>query len=156
MATVDLSLISNYLPIVAFLLVFTVVFAVLAKTKVLGESKFVNLLVAFLVATMFVSVTSAKDYILNMTPWFAVFIISMTFLLMVMGFSGKISEDFEKGIGIVLVIGILILFLISAFYSFSSEPFVASFKEWLTTPRIWGTVVLVIVVAIASVVLTKK
>lgn len=155
MAT-DLSLIQNYLPVLAFLLVVTVVFAVLAKTKVIGESKWLNLFLSFIVATMFVSVTSAQQYLLNMTPWFAVFIVSMTFLLLVIGFSGKVPEGLQKGIGVLLVIGILILFLISGFYTFSSDSFVVNFREWITTPRIWGSVVIIVVAAIASAILTRK
>src|SRR3990172_13038387 len=102
---VDLSLIQNYLPILSFLLVFTVVFAVLAKTKVLGESKFVNLFVSFIVATIFVSLTSAREYVLSITPWFAVFVIVSLFLLSIAGFAGKVPEGLTKGIGIVLVVG---------------------------------------------------
>jgi len=51
MATIDLSLIRIFCR-TQLLLVFTVTFAVLAKYKVLGESKFVNLLIAFITATI--------------------------------------------------------------------------------------------------------
>jgi len=156
MATVDLSLIQNYLPVLAFLLVFTVVFAVLAKTKILGESKFVNLLVSFIVATMFVSVTNAREYILNVTPWFAVFLVSMTFILLVMGFSDKVPDGLKTGLGVVFVIGILVLFLISAFFSFSSDSFAVQIKNWIATPRIYGAVVLIVVAALASWIITRK
>src|SRR3990172_9377480 len=103
---VDLSLIQNYLPILSFLLVFTVMFAVLAKYKILGESKFVNLFVSFLVATIFVGLTSARDYVAFVTPWFAVFVIAVFFLLVISGFAGKVPAGLTKGIGVIAVIGL--------------------------------------------------
>jgi hypothetical protein len=156
MATVDLSLIQSYLPILAFLLVFTVVFAVLAKTKLLGESKFVNLLVSFIVATLFVAATSMRDYVIKITPWFAVFVIALLFILAIVGFSGKVPDMLKNGLGIVFVIGLLILFLVSAFYSFSSEPYITSVTDWITTPRVYGVFLLIAASAIASWILVRK
>ena len=73
---VDISLIQDFLPILSFLLIFAVVFALLAKYKLLGEeSKFLNLFVSFLIAAIFVSLTSARDYVLAITPWFVVFVL---------------------------------------------------------------------------------
>jgi hypothetical protein len=156
MATIDLSLIQTYMPIFAFLLVFTVVFAVLAKTKILGESKFVNLLLSFIVATFFVTVTSARDYVIKITPWFAVFLIALMFILVIAGFHGKLPEGLTKGLGIAAVIGLVILFLVSAFYTFSSEPSIINLEEWITTPRVYGALILVAAGALASWVLTRK
>src|SRR3972149_1750908 len=104
MATVDLSLLQNYLPILSFLLVFTVVFAVLAKSKILGESKFVNLFVSFLISTIFVSLTGAREYVLSITPWFGVFIVISLFMLALVGFTGKVPDGLTKGFGILVVV----------------------------------------------------
>lgn len=156
MTTIDLSSIQNYFPILAFLLVFTVVFAVLAKSKILGESKFVNLLISFIVGVIFVGVTSAREYVIKITPWFAIFVIAFVFILIVMGFSEKVPDALKKGIGVVFVIGILIIFLISAFYTFSSEPFIKQVSNWITKPGIYGAFLLIVVGAIASWILTRK
>jgi len=155
MATVDLSLIQAYLPILSFLLVFTVLFAVLAKYKMLGESKFVNLFVSFIIATIFVSLTSARDYVISITPWFAVFIIVALFLLAITGFAGKVPEGLSKGIGIGLVIALLVVFLISAYYTFSSAPFFDSLGDWISTPSVYGVLLLVLASALVSWVLIK-
>lgn len=151
----DLSLIQNYLPILSFLLVFTIVFALLAKYKILGESKFVNLFVAFLVSTIFVSLTNAREYVISITPWFAVFIIVSLFILALVGFSGKVPEGFTKGLGVVLVVALLAVFLISAYNTFSSTPFAESISEWISKPRIYGALILLVVSAIVSWVLIK-
>jgi len=151
----DLSLIQNYLPILSFLLVFTIVFAVLAKYKILGESKFVNLFVSFLTSTIFISLTSAREYVVSITPWFAVFIVVSLFILALVGFSGKVPEGFTKGLGIILVIALLVVFLISAYNTFSSVPFVESLSEWISKPRIYGALILLGLSAIVSWVLIK-
>lgn len=156
MTTVDLSSIQSFLPILAFLLVFTVVFAVLAKIKVLGESKFVNLLISFIVAAIFVSVTSATDYVIKITPWFVIFVVSFMFILIIIGFSDKVPDALKKGLGIVFVIGVLIAFLISAFYTFSSASFIGQVSDWVTKPRIYGAILLIVIGAIASWILTRK
>jgi len=152
---VDLSLIQNYLPILVFLLVFTIVFAVLAKYKILGESKFVNLFVSFLVSTIFISLTSAREYVLSITPWFVVFIVVSLFILVLVGFMGKVPEGLTKGIGIVLVIALLIVFLVSAYFTFSSSPFIINASDWVSKPRVYGALILLGLSAVVSWVLIK-
>ena len=152
---VDLSLIQNYFPILSFLLVFTIVFAILAKYKLLGESKFVNLFVSFLVSTIFVSLTGAREYVISITPWFAVLVVVSLFILALVGFSGKVPEAFTKGLGIILVIALLIVFLVSAYFTFSSSPVMIDIGEWLSKPQIYGALILLAVSAIVSWVLIK-
>jgi len=156
MVAPDISFIGAYLPILSFLLVFVVLFAVLAKTKILGESKFVNLLVSFIVAIIFVSLTSAREYVINVTPWFAVFIILSAFILAMVGFSGKIPEEFTKGLGILFVIGLIIVFLVSAYMTFSGAPVIEQIADWVKTPRVYGALILLVVGAIVSFILTRK
>ena len=72
MVAVDVSGISYFAPILAFLIVFVIIFAVLNKTKIFGEvNNWVLLFVSFLVATVFVSAAGVRDYVLTITPWFA-------------------------------------------------------------------------------------
>ena len=156
MTTVDLSLIQAYLPILSFLLVFTVLFAVLAKYKLLGENKFTNLFVSFIVATIFVSLTSAREYVISITPWFAVFIIVSLFLFALTGFIGNVPDWMSKGMSSALVVGLLIVFLVSAYFSFSSAPLVESIKGWVSKPRIYGALLVLGLSAVVSWVLIKS
>ena len=67
---VDISGVTYFEPILAFLVVFVVLYAVLAKTKILGEdNKFVNIFASFLVATIFVAAAGVREYVLTITPW---------------------------------------------------------------------------------------
>jgi len=151
---VDISGLEYYLPILSFLIVFVAVFAVLAKTKVIGENKWVQLFLAFLVATIFVTASGAREYVIKVTPWFAVFVILLFFLLALIGFSGKVGF-LEKGIGVVFVIGLLVLFLVSAYFSFGEAVHFIEFKEWLFTPKVWGALSLIVVSAVVSWILVK-
>jgi hypothetical protein len=152
---INLTGVEFYLPIISFLLVFVVVFAILAKTKVLGESKWVQLLISFLTSIIFVSAVGARNYILNVTPWTIVFIVLLALVFALIGFAGKPLEGMTKGIGVVFVIGLLVLFLVSAYYTFSSSPFVVSLKEWASTPKVYGALILLVVGGIVSWVLIK-
>lgn len=152
---INLSAFEYILPLLSFLLVFVVVFIVIVKSK-LTESKFVQLLVAFIVALLFVSVSGASKYILTITPWFAVFVVSLAFILAMAGFFGKIPEGLTKGIGIVFVIGLLIVFLISAYFVFSPAPFFTAVKGWILSPRIYGALILLVVGAVAAWILSQK
>ena len=59
----DLSAITYFAPIAAFLLVFIVIFAVLIKTRLLGTNKWMLIFLAFLIASIFISVAGARQYI---------------------------------------------------------------------------------------------
>ncbi|MBS3065779.1 hypothetical protein J4229_01910 [Candidatus Pacearchaeota archaeon] len=153
---VDISLIQDFLPILSFLLIFAVVFALLAKYKLLGEeSKFLNLFVSFLIAAIFVSLTSARDYVLAITPWFVVFVLISLFIFVLVGFAGEVPKGFKTGIGVVLVIALLLAFLISAYFTFSSESFFVSLANWVSKPRIYGAFLLVALGALVSWILAK-
>ncbi len=155
MANVNLTAIEYFLPIISFLLVFVVVFAVLVKTKILGESKFTQLFVAFLVASVFVTAVSAREFILQITPWFAIFVVVLVILLAMTGFVGDM-KTFTKGIGVVLIIGLLIVFLISAFSIFAPSGESNWFINWIKSPAVYGAIILLALGALVSWVLVKN
>ena len=68
---IDLSGLGTFMPVFGFVLIFTVVYALLGKTKVLGEQKFVHIFVSFCVAIVFLISTNAVEYVKVTTPIFA-------------------------------------------------------------------------------------
>jgi len=153
----DLSAITYFEPILAFLVVFVVTFAVLAKTKLLGESQFVNVFVSFLIATIFVSAAGARDYVISVTPWFAILLVSLFFIFVLVGLTGDI-EWMSKGAGIAALVLLGIVFLVSGYLIFSSylnNPDIVKFFDFISSSRISGAIALLIVGAIASWVLVK-
>lgn len=166
----DLSGISFFAPIAAFLIVFIVVYLILIKTKLLGEYEWVLLFISFLIAIIFVSVAGARQYIQTIIPWFAILIISLVFLLLVVGLVGKPAEFLTKGIGIAFVIFLALVFLISGFFIYSNvlvnylpgpgfgtgDNLEATiFLDWVYSPRVGGAILLIIISAAVSWVLVK-
>jgi len=166
----DLTAISYFAPIAAFLIVFLVVYAILARTKLLEENKWFNLFISLFIASIFVSAAGAISFIKTIVPWFAVLIVSLAFLLMITGFVGKSTEFMNKGIGVAAVIVLIIVFLVSGFVIFSSSIFpylpgpgfgtgesleTTLALDYLYSPRITGAILLIIISAIVSWVLIK-
>jgi len=169
MVAVDVSGISYFAPILAFLIVFVIIFAVLNKTKIFGEvNNWVLLFVSFLVATVFVSAAGVRDYVLTITPWFAALIVSLFFLLFILAFVGKPLDDWNKGIGILFIIVLIIVFLISGFVVFSDflMPYLSGegsegslgwlFNQSIYNSRVFGALLLIAISAVVSWVLMRK
>jgi len=91
-----------------FLLVFTVIFAVLQKSEILGKGKRqVDALVSLSIALIFVSVGRAVDIVTGLVPFLAVsLVVILVFLLLL----GSIYKEGEFGLhkGIKITLGILI------------------------------------------------
>jgi len=166
----DLSAITFFAPIAVFLIVFIIMYLVLTKTKILGENAWAILFISFLIASIFVSVAGARQYIQTIVPWFAVLIISLVFLLIIIGFIGKPAEFMTKPVGVVFVILFALVFLISGFFIYSNvlvaylpgagfgtgESLEATMAlDWLYSPRVGGAILLVVISAIVSWVLVK-
>lgn len=160
----DISFINYFAPIFVFLLVFIVLYALLVKTKVLGEAKWVSIFISFIVASLFVSMAGAKDYIYSIAPWFALLLVSMFFLFVVLAFAGK--ADINKGVGVAVAIILGIVFLVALFSVFSylmtslpgsigGSADHSPFLNWLYSSRVSGAVLLIIISAIVAWVLVK-
>ena len=170
MAEADVSFLVLIAPILVFLLVTLVVAAMLAKTKFLGENKWLQVFIALIIASLFVSTVGSREFVLTIIPWTAVLLVSLFLFLLVMGIVGQ-TESMEKGIGLIaiLVLGIIILF--SAYVVFSdlfvtylpgpgfgenADPQTLYFFEWLYSPRVYGAILLIAASAVASWILVKS
>lgn len=165
---VDVSGVSYFLPVFSFLMVFVVSFIVLVKSK-MTDNVSLQVLVALLIATVFISFGGARQYLENVVPWFAVVLISMFLLLLMAGLFGKYPEGLLKGVGVVFMVVLFLIFIISAFLVFSSYvspylPWSESYQStsasdgitsWIAQPRIGGTIILVVVSILVSWVLIQ-
>ncbi len=104
-----------------FLLVFTLSFGVLQKSKILGDLKQLNLVVSFVIALLFVRNQTLVALVNRFLPNVSIFmIIILMFLLLVGIFVGKGHEGWTGNIlGIAFFVAII--FIIIAL--FSREPF---------------------------------
>lgn len=168
---VDLSFINYFAPILAFLIVFIVMFALLLKLEIMKDHKWANIFVSFVIASIFVSSAGTRQLTLTIIPWFAVLVICLFLIVVLLSFMGKMSDSTSKGIGIAFLVLIGLVFLVSAFVVFNetlinylpgedfgngdSNPAAINLLDWLYSPRIAGAILLIVIAAIVSYVLVK-
>jgi len=166
----DVSVVTYFAPILAFFIVFVLMYALLNKTKVIGENTWILLFVSFIIATIFVTAGSVSQVLLNVIPWFAILVVALFFILLLSGFVGEI-DAIRKGVNWFFVILLVLVFIISGVKVFShtlspylpgpyfgagdADPQVLFFLDWLYTPRIIGAVLLLGLAALVSWVLVK-
>lgn len=115
----ELSL-AYFTPILAFLLIITLVYALLAKTKILGENASLNFLISFVIAMVFMIAPAARTYTLKTTPWIAVFLVSLFFFVLIISFAGNTGILKSKWLSIALVLALIAIFVVSGINVFGS------------------------------------
>ncbi len=154
-----LSALSWFVPIFAFLLVFIVVYAMLAKTGILGGSQAVMLFISFILACFFIIQASLVEFIQFSSAWFSVLIIILFFALVVIAFlPGKEPLAFlTKGSWFAWVLlGVIVaFFIISSAYVFNWVINWELVGIWFSTD-VAGIIVLVIIAAVVSWKITAK
>lgn len=157
---IDISGIAYFMPIFSFIFVFALVFAIIEKTKILGESenKTVPLLISFFIAIIFVTTQSTRVYIEAVTPWIAVLIVALFFMLLIIVLSQRKIEDvMQPGFVWFFLILAFLIFLVSANIIFSHFAFWQQLKTTLTTnDRISGGLILIIIGIFATWILVRK
>ena len=104
--------------ILPFVLVFTVVFAVLQKTQVLGkEKRQIDALVALAVGLITIAFGNATNMIVNLIPFLAVSLIIILVFLVLWGFAFhgtefKVPSGVRLTFGIVIAIALIIAVLV--------------------------------------------
>jgi hypothetical protein len=101
-----------------FLLVFVLVFAILQKSKILGEDKRqIDALIALSIALIFVAFSWATDIVTKMMPFLAIALVTILVFLLLFGFiaSGKEGLDIPKwlkNVGAVFATVVVVIALI--------------------------------------------
>lgn len=137
--------------ILPFLLVFVLIFAILQKTKVLGEGKSqIDALVSLSIALILIGFPTPRDMIVNIIPWLGVALVVLLVFFLLYGFTGA---DFSKGEGLPKPVknGIMVLAMIFvvALVIWASG-FWPTIQGWFSgSDSILGNVVMVIVVGVA-------
>ena len=104
------------LAVMAFLFVFLVVYALLAKTKILGGNSFIHAVVSFLIAIAFALSPSATEFTAMTIPWIGVLIAVLFCIILVFSLIKGNIEDLVKSpiVSVILVIVVLVIFIVSA------------------------------------------
>ena len=160
------------MPLLAFLLVFVVTYAMLSKTKILGGNNFMHLFLSFVISTVFVVSPNAQKFALISTPWIAVLVFMIFIILLLLVFvRGKVDDIVKSpAVSVVLVLVVLIIFVVAAINVFGPliSPYLpggnetglttqqAYTKHFFTSTAVIGAIILLIIAAIASWMLTKS
>lgn len=168
-STLDISGIFLFMPVFSFLFVFVVVYAILAKTKILGGEGGVNLIVSFIMAIIFMNFSSLELYVRTILPWFITLLIILFFVLLIAGFSTKsLDKMMTPTFAWIVVIIVIIVFLIAAIRVFNpvfhpeyivvsgNQPEVISQIRSVFSSQVSGSILLLVIAAIVAWVLTKK
>ena len=104
-----------------FLLIFVLVFAILQKSKILGEDKRqIDALLALAISLIVVAFTWATNIIALLMPFLAVSLVVLLVLMLLLGMVNKGGEDWDKMfpgwfrliLGIVIILAVIIAVLI--------------------------------------------
>lgn len=147
-----------------FFLIFFIVFAILEKTKVLGDDKKqINSLVSLIISFIFVAAVSPKMIVGNLVLFLSVAMIMMFVILLLWGFVS--GSEMKSGIfgnnkwlawvvGIIIVLGVLIVVLTSAGINLGGifeRLFQSSWSE-----DFWSNIVFIALIVVAIAVALKS
>jgi hypothetical protein len=138
--------------ILPFLLVFVVVFAILQKTKVLGDGKTqMDSLVALVIGILLIITPAPRDFIVNFTPWVAVGAAVILVFLLLYGFVAEDSWKKEKWVKITfgILAGLFVLGLVIYFSGIWKLAAVKSLFSSAGSESLWANVLLIVVAAAA-------
>jgi len=152
-AGASVSVVGYFMPIFAFLLVFIVIYALLIKTKVLGENQPVMLFISFILSSFFIVQASLVEFVKFTSAWFGVILIGVFFLIALLGFlPGKEPFAFlGKGNWFSWVIlGVIVaFFVISSAYVFNWAVNWGMVQDWFSSGW-FGMILLLVIAAIVS------
>lgn len=121
MATLlDLGLLDYFNVVFSFILVWALVFALLQKTRVLGEKVGLNVLIAVAVAFLVSLSDNVVEMIRFMIPWFTIAIIFFVLLILVFMVFGAGEKDIfnyiknDRAVGWV-IIGVVLIIIFASF-----------------------------------------
>jgi len=171
-STADVSALAFLSPIFAFLAVFVIMFALLMKTKLLGDDShpWINLFVSFIIGILFVAVSPLREFVLIVVPWFAILLLGIFFIMVLVGLMGKTDDVIGKGLAWFFIIILIGIFVVSGAFVFSDnifpylpgpdfgidgDPETLVFFSWLYSPKVSGAILLLVLAGAVGFVLIK-
>lgn len=167
----DLSGLAFFAPVLAFLAVFAILYAVLINIKILGEYRLGIAFISFVFASIFAISTSFTNWVLNSVAFFGVLLVAL-FSIMLLG--SLVSTDMipRKFLVWLFAIVMIVVFIASGihfstgnivnylpgpFYGVGDgvDPDTLFFFDWLYSPPIAGAIGLIIAAVVVSFILIK-
>lgn len=143
-----------------FLLIFFIVFAILEKTKILGDDKKqLNALISFVIGLIFVSAVFPKMVVGNLILFLTVAIVVMFIVLLLWGFvAGDLKEGFKIGAGLktvfMVIIGIAVI--VAVFWATGIGGAFGFLFQSSWSDAFWTNFLFIIVIAAALALILRK
>lgn len=149
--------------ILPFILVFTLIFAILEKSKILGEGKHqINSIISLVIGLLIIGVGVARDMINDIIPVIAVVAVIIFVFMLLVGFTagkeGALIREGGLNKPLQIVIGIIVgIVLISTLlWSSGKIPQLAAFfRNPETAPLFQSAIFLIITAAIVAILFTS-
>jgi hypothetical protein len=150
----------NY--ILPFLLMFTLVFAILEKSKILGEGKKqINAIISLVIGLLLIAFPFARDTVVKLMPFLAVVLVVLFVFMLLWGFISekKEGEVLNKGLRITLGIIVSLAIIVAVLWVTGAwDVIYDTTVKGSSAGKIWINVLLVAIIggAIAVVLSTTK
>ena len=137
-------LVSNF--VLPFLLIFVLVFAILQKSKILGDGKTqIDSLVALAIGLLLIITPTPREFIVDFIPWVAVGVAVILVFLLLYGFVAE--DNWKKEKWVKIVFGIISgLFVLGLVIYFSGVWKLDILSSWGSSESLWGNVILLVIV----------
>lgn len=164
---VDFTWLAQGMPLFGFFLVFFIMYAILAKSKILGEG-IINIFVSAIFAIVFITFSPGIEYVQVILPWFSILIIALFLLLVIVGLSQKDMDKFMvPWLAWIFIIFLTIIIIFAGVVVFSpvllpgqsdsgGNSFLISVKNFIYGEKFLGAALLLILAAVTSWILLKK
>lgn len=135
-----------------FLLVFFIVFAILEKTKILGDgNRQIDALVAFIIGLIFVTFAYPVDVVSNLVLFLTIALITMFVGLLIWGFiiGGEAKVD-SKAVKIAFAVVVTISVIVAVIWATGAgNPLYDWFFKQKWSGEFWTNLTFIVVIAIA-------
>jgi len=114
--------------ILPFILIFVLVFAILQKSKILGEDKQqIDAMVSLAIGLILIGVPIARDIVVGLMPWLAVGLAAMLVFFLLYGFAaGDLTNEINMSKGMRNTFGVL-----AALFTLSIIWFITPLGGWI-------------------------
>ncbi len=128
MATLlDAGLLSYFMPLFVFLVIFILIYALLAKTKLFGDMPALNLLAAICIAAVAVFAGTITGVVITLTPWIVFMVFVLALLFGMFAFFGVENKEIWDTIGgktpYFVIVLIIVLIAITQTFEKQVSPF---------------------------------
>ena len=147
--------------ILPFVLIFVLVFAILQRTKILGEGKKQNdSLVALAIGLLLIGVPVARNVVIDVVPWMAVGMVFLLFFFLLYGFGEKDVLDGvanTKWIKNMLQYGAVAFIALVIIFVTPLGTFLLDFSDSYSNSGIWANIFMIaIIIGVIAVALSGK